>query len=182
MPTKKSLSSLARAGVLAVPVLAFCPSALVNPRYEEKAQQLCYFKNNYIKSGIYDYRQPFFYALNQITNDAFSIISLRDSLFSTSPWELEGVEIHIPPLERNGSVIYWFKYRPEGESNPIASFCQLSSEGFCLFKILYEGDLRPIIDLTGNNSLNFISKSWLKVSIYDSQNNLLRFPADCPEN
>ena len=146
---------------------------------DEKTKQLCYFKDNYIKYAIYSYRPPFFYHNSQITKKLLSVIFLNSSLFSKNPWEIEGVQVNVQPFSKTGSVIHWLKYKPSEGDNNLDRICKVTSAGFCLFKVVYEGSLRPVIQTTNTNDLNFNVINQLRVSIYDSQNNILNFPKDC---
>ena len=146
---------------------------------DEKTKQLCYFKEKYIKHIIYDYRPPFFYHNGQITKNISSIIFLNKSLFFRNPWEIEGVQVNVQPFSKIGSVIHWLKYKPSEGENNLDRICKITTTGFCLFKVVYEGDLHPVVQTNSGDSLDFTFQNQLKVAIYDGQNNILNFPKDC---
>ena len=149
-------------------------------RQVERAEQLCYMKNRYILKNVYDYRYPYFYRNKQFTNSVPPILLLRRINISKNPWELAGLQSNFMPLSKKNSLTHWFKYNFDGNKNHLSKLCKMKN-GFCFFKVVYEGDLFPVIEKTGKKSLTFQFKNKVRVSIYDGQNNLLKFPINCSE-
>ena len=147
----------------------------------EREKQLCYIKNKYIHKNSYDYnsRNFAFYRNKTFSDSINSVIILRRVGFSKSPWEFKGVQVNAGLFSRNQSLIHWLKY-DTNQKNSLDQLCKMINKE-CIFKVVYRGDINPIIEKTGNQSLYFKQKSHLIAAIYDGQNNILKFPANCPE-
>ena len=150
-------------------------------RQIERAEQMCYIKNRYILKSVYDYRYPYFYRNKKFTNDVPPIFLLRRINISKNPWELKGLQSNFLPLSKKNSLTHWFQYNFDVNENRLSKLCKMKNN-FCFFRVVYEGDLFPVIEKTGKKSLTFQFKNKVRVSIYDSQNNLLKFPKSCPNN
>ena len=164
----------------AVFVFSFVSSAKVSP-IDEKNKQLCYIKDKYIHKNSYDYnsRNFAFYRNKTFSDNINSVIILRRVGLSKSPWELKGVQVNAGLFSRNQSVIHWLKY-DTSQKNNLNQLCKTINKE-CIFKVVYRGDINPIIETTGSQSLSFKYDGQLKVSIYDGRNNILKFPTDCSE-
>ena len=157
-------------------VLSFASSA--ENSIDEKNKQLCYLKDKHLNDNIYTYNNRNF----SIKNDGSSsrpfksIVVARSDVFTRSPWELKRAQVNVGPSVRSPSITHWFKY-DNSRKNRLNQLCKTMTKE-CIFKVVYNGDIYPGISAIGDQVLYY--KNTLRATIYDTQNNILRFPANCP--
>ena len=154
---------------------------------EKRAEQLCYLKNKYIRGNQYTYRvtsplvPPFFSA--KPSNDIIHSIFLLRKIIITKPppFKLQGISINIPPFGKDGTITHWLTFN--GKSKKLSTVCK-QRKGVCLFKVVYKGNIKPE-GYTGSGAdslIRFNYENELRVFIYDGHNNILKFPANCPNS
>ena len=146
-------------------------------------QQLCQFKNTYLRNTIY-YSEGAYFSVKpkkkELNHPILSLIILRDGhhgFFTKSPWKLVGVKMNIELSKRNNSVTQRFKFIDEDNKFKMI-LCSASAKE-CKFQVRYTGDLNADIQKTGSNNLSFDSNKYLKVTFHDSNGYILHFPKNC---
>ena len=162
----------------------FSSLSLANP-IEERNKLLCYLKNKHIHNQVYNYnsRDFFFYPSRKQERSQKKIYFLflfRTDLLLRSNWELKGIQTNLTPFSSVGSVTLWAKYKDRKKKN-LDQLCKPINEE-CIFKLVYKGyGIKPFTDTKILNSVFFTYKDRIKVAVYDSKNNILKFPAECPK-
>ena len=160
-------------------VFSLVSSSAGNP-ISEKNKQLCYVMDKYINENLYNYNsRNASFEHTTLSKVLRSVISRRRGTFAKSPWELKRVQVDVGPFSRNPSVTHWLKYDTSHKNN-LDQLCKMMN-GECIFKVVYKGDIYPMVEATGGQAMHLMYENTLRAIIYDGQNNILRFPTNCSE-
>lgn len=143
------------------------------------SNQLCYLKDEHIRTGVYPYRRPYFVYRKQGKMSMYPLIKIRNNLFADkNTWELVGMETRIPPMENRGKVVEWYRYNQP--NNNLDLLCQPeANQGHCVFKVVYEGAFN-IKYSVNQHKKQLYPQDNVRVSIFGN-NRLLSFPKDCKD-